>query len=314
MKKVVAVAPYNRKEGLGFNFKLRVYNRWKELGGLTSKGHYPPRFLHKFAYTTQIPALIKSSKEARLRFVEANSITFDTFSDYFRYEIIPFVWDCWPIYFEKTCEWFDKYNVQTAIFTSSQTADLMRERRPQMKILTITEGIDQSLYDKGSELIDRKYNLIEIGAKCRNFFSRLQPEEYVKLCNKPRENKLMSNEVFLETLQESKTTVILPKCKTEPFIAGNIETLTQRYWECMLSRIVMVGICPKELEDLIGYNPVITLDETNASEQMWDILNHIQEYQGLVNKNREVALKYSSWDIRIKQIFEFLSNCGYSLK
>ena len=53
--------------------------------------------------------------------------------------------------------------------------------------------------------------------------------------------------------------------------AGDIETLTQRYWENMLSRIIMVGHAPKELVDLIGYNPIIEIDKENDKEQIIDI-------------------------------------------
>lgn len=38
----------------------------------------------------------------------------------------------------------------------------------------------------------------------------------------------------------------------QPEIAGDIETLTQRYWECMFSRMVMVGHAPQELLTLSG--------------------------------------------------------------
>ena len=52
----------------------------------------------------------------------------------------------------------------------------------------------------------------------------------------------------------------------KPELAGDIETLTQRYWECMLSRIVMLGHAPQELIDLIGYNPVIEIDKEHVKE------------------------------------------------
>ena len=59
-------------------------------------------------------------------------------------------------------------------------------------------------------------------------------------------------------------------------MAGKIETLTQRYWECMLSRCLIVGRAPFELINLIGYNPVIEVEWGNESEQLLRILNNIE--------------------------------------
>ena len=50
-------------------------------------------------------------------------------------------------------------------------------------------------------------------------------------------------------------------------------TLTQRYWECMFSRMVMVGHAPQEFIDFIGYNPVIELNDKISAERLgsWDV-------------------------------------------
>lgn len=311
MKKVIAIPPYQRKEGLGLNFKFRVFEAWKESGGKIGKSHYPIRSLHKLAYDYDLPRLTQKKDVALLRFAEANSIRFDTFPEYSCYEIIPLIWDLWPKYFDKTCSWLEKYKVKTVIVTSCITAERLKKRFPVMNVLTITEGINTDLYKEGKPLAQRDYNLMEIGRKCRNYFSRLAPEEYTKLCNKPYSGQLLSNDDFFETLGNSKVTVLLPKCVTEPQIAGDVETLTQRYWECMLSRIVMVGVAPKELTDLIGYNPLIDIDFEHATEQVWDIVNHISEYQDLVDKNRDTALQLAPWSIRILEIKKFLKKTGY---
>ena len=111
----------------------------------------------------------------------------------------------------------------------------------------------------------------------------------------------------------AKVTIALPRNLTQPKVAGDIETLTQRYWECMLSRMVMLGHAPKELTDLIGYNPVIELDKDHANEQILDILAHINDYQELVDKNRETALSKGDWSLRMRDVMEWLQKCGYEV-
>ena len=107
----------------------------------------------------------------------------------------------------------------------------------------------------------------------------------------------------------AKVTIALPRSITQPEIAGDIETLTQRYWECMFSRMVMVGHAPQELIDFIGYNPVIELsDKISAEELIANVIEHIEDYQFLVDKNHETAEKLGSWDVRMKWLMSELSN------
>lgn len=312
-KIVKAVAPYLHPDA--FNFKMQPYDAWVSVGGQTMQAHYPWRKLHYFAYKYEMPSLYKNRHIAQLRFVQPLSISFDTFPSHVRYEIIPLVWDCWPMYFEKTCHWLKKHHVQTAIFTSSQTAERMRKEFPEMNILTITEGIDIDRFEAGVELTKRTIGLYEIGSVQRGMFRKKHPEEYKRLFNKPKEWNNRTQEDYKRLLQNSQLTVIFPRSITEPETAQGIETLTQRYWECMLSRILMVGHAPKELTELVGYNPVIEMDMEHDLEQIEGILSDINnpKYQELVDRNRETALRMGSWDIRMKQIMEWLRGLGYIL-
>ena len=53
--------------------------------------------------------------------------------------------------------------------------------------------------------------------------------------------------------------------------------------------------------DFIGYNPVIELtDKISPEELIANVIEHIEDYQSLVDKNRETAEKLGSWDVRMK--------------
>ena len=76
----------------------------------------------------------------------------------------------------------------------------------------------------------------------------------------------------------------------------------------------MVGHAPQELIDFIGYNPVIELsDKISAEEQIANVIEHIEDYQALVDKNRETAERLGSWDVRIKWLMGELEK-DYRLK
>lgn len=277
------------------------------------KSHYPWRMFHRFAFNHELPTIHKSKDIAQLRFVEPVSINFDTFPDYACHEIIPFIWDCWPGYFEKTCKWFKRHEVRTAIFTSSQTAERMRERFPEMNILWCPEGIDTSLYSEGKELKNREIDILEFGRSNRKVFKAELPSSIKHVCTMQDGKYIFTNEELRQSMGDAKVTITLPRSITQPEVAGDIETLTQRYWECMLTRMVMVGHAPKELVDFIGYNPVIEIDFENPNEQICNILQHINDYIDLTNKNRETALLKGDWLARMQGIKGFLTQSGYKI-
>lgn len=235
---------------------------------------------------------------------------------YYRYNIIPFLWDVWLDNREVLFSDIKKLNVKVAFVTSKQNKVLI-EKETDVKCYYIPEGIDITDYSKGDDLIKRDGELYELGRQHplyhktvvslieEKFITRYYGNEYDKngcLINL----EFASAQELLQNINKIKIVVCFPQCDTHPQRAGNIETLTQRYWECMLSGNLIVGRAPKELIELVGYNPVIDVDWNAPREQLKNILTNIKDYQTLVDKNFKVALKYASWDNRINDIKKIL--------
>lgn len=311
MKTVKAVPPY-QYEGKS-NFKWYLYKAWEEAGGLVASSHYPPRALHGLAYKWDVQWPWKSRTEARLRFVSGFSVRFDTFPDSAFYEMIPVVWDCWPGQVKGVADFFRRHRVRTAFFTSSQTADTFRRLFPAMDICTLTEGVDLSLYHKGKDLVERGIDLLEVGRAQASPFRSPLPEGIRRVKTGNFARAFQSDEDFRQALADTKVTLNVPRCDVDPAVAGGVETLTQRYWECMLSRIVMVGRSPKELTDLIGYDPVLTWDGQDASSLVCQVLENPAAFQELVDRNYETALRRASWSIRVERMRAWLAGLGYAL-
>ena len=327
-KTIKAVPPYIHPGYL--NFKLAPFVSWKRLGGTVAKSLYPPKCLHGAVFRWELPTLWKNKKEVRLRFVEPVSLLFDTFPDYARYEVVPMFWDCWPCYFEKTCEWLRRHQVKTAIFSSRQTAERMQERFSgknmecqRINVIWCPEAVDDSVYQKGKLLKERNIDLLEFGRSNDKVFKVEQLKSIFDnnncslnhVCTKPNGKFIYTNKQLYEAMGNAKVTIALPRSITQPEIAGDIETLTQRYWECMFSGMVMVGHAPQELIDFIGYNPVIELNDAISSEALIvDVISHIEDYQPLVDKNRATAERLGSWDVRIAWLMEVLEQLGYEVK
>ncbi len=311
MKVVKAVAPYHHPGFL--NFKTVPYEEWKKCGGQIAKPHYPWRVFHRLAFNCYLPSLRKDRHEARLRFVQGSTILFDSFPDYCRYEVIPFIWDCWPSSFQTVETFFIRNQVKTAIFTSSQAAKIMKERFPSMNILAITEGIDESGYFSGGPIKYRKNDILEYGREIDNVVKYNLPDTVRYIHGKVNGRNVFTSQQLFESLAHTKIVLAFPKSMTDPEESGGIETLTQRYWEGMLSGALLVGHAPKELVDLFGYNPVIEAKLDNCNAQMMEILEHIGGYQPLVDKNKEMALKYGKWNHSIQLVVEFLQNNKYKV-
>lgn len=309
--KVTAVSPYLHPHSI--NFKEAAFKAWKQNGGQVKRSYYPSPILHGVVFRWELPCIYKNKTEARIRFAEPVSIKFDTFPDYAFYEVIPFIWDCWPKFFEDICQYFKKHQVRTAFFTSSQSAEKMKKRFPSMNIFFIPEGIDTTLYQEGKLLKDRNIDLLEYGRKNDKIVRYNLPNTINHIYSKKGEKLFTTNEDLFSALADTRITIALTRKDTQPELAGDIDTLTQRYWESMLSRIVMVGRAPQELIDLIGYNPVIELNPKYPNEQILEILKNIEKYQPLVDKNRETALKLGDWKIRIKQVMNELTALGYNI-
>ena len=107
---------------------------------------------------------------------------------------------------------------------------------------------------------ERSIDLLEFGRRNKKVFDVCLPQNYTHLYSKNGEHLFKTEQDLINSMADSKITICYPRCDTQPERAGDIETSTQRYWEAMLSRIVIVGRAPKELINLIGYNPVIEIE------------------------------------------------------
>ena len=293
MKVIIAISPYHYSRG--GNFKLKPFFAWERIGGKTKEGVYP-KILHRLLYTFDIvPTLWRRKGEARLCFVQPYSLYFDTWHSVMTHEVVPFVWDCWEEYDEMFCSWIVRHKIRRCVFTSYLSAERIKKKLPQLDILVITEGIDVDGYVAGKELVDREIDFYWYGRQPQIIYQT----DFTGLNVASHGN----GDEFRERLQNAKTTIAVPRCDVVPTCH---ETLTQRYWECMLSRMVMIGRAPKELTDLIGYNPVIDIDYAYLPEQIRHIKENISDYQPLVDRNRETALRYAPWELRMKEVKEWL--------
>ena len=224
----------------------------------------------------------------------------------FKGNIVPMLWDCWPDTWKTLERDLRLLRCQVCHVTSTDVAKQLAKRLPQIKFIYIHEGVATNDYHAGAELSQRSIDVYELGDKHNYYHKRLidspHHEQWNFVYNADRKQKGMqltfdSFSEFTQNIADSKIVVSFPKSMRDPRRNGIVSTLTIRYWEAMLSRCIIVGHCPQELIDIIGYNPVIEADFVNAAGQIDHILKHLDHYQPMVDYNRKMALKYASWQL-----------------
>lgn len=308
---VRAVEPFAYDVGL--NFKSNPYHAWNSLGYPCVSKMYPPRGIRSIVFNYDLIPTLWHKGDVRLCFVEAQSIYLDTCHSVFNHEVIPFIWDCWPCYYEKVERWLRKHRVRCAIFTSLQEMEAMHLRCPDVQMYWCHEGIDTEKYKQGKILRERSIDYLAYG-RCSRYLSVDVFDEGIKVISSDWYKELYNQESLANALSDSKVVLCLSKYYTDPEISQGIDTLTQRFWECLLSGIVVVGHAPRELIDVMGYNPVVELESDDSERivsQIQDIVLHIEDYQELVCRNRRKALQIASWETRMKEIIIWLKTNNY---
>lgn len=271
------------------------------------------------------PKLIKR-KRAVIITANGGTIADNAFPYYFNYEIIPMLWDVWPSTWFQMQHDFQRFGVKTVIVTARSVANMINEEMAEIKALWVPEGIDISHCHRGDVLANRPYEVLEMGRQMKRYHSLLSDMYHDGSLQKwttsiitkdgtlsPGKLVFPDSESLYREMPKYKIMICFPQCDTNPFRGGNVETLTQRYWEAMLSGCLMIGRAPQELIELIGYNPVIDVDWELPKQQLQGIIENVEQYQELADRNYYTATKFAPWCNRMEIIKEFLQQKGYEL-
>ncbi len=260
----------------------------------------------------------KDFDEAILVTCSGGTIIDNAFPYFYNKEIIPIVWDIWPPSFT---EFYDSLNLLKCktIFVTVKSIALKLRNDFNINAYWMPEGIDSSIYEKGLCLKDRKFDVFEMGRqmpKLHKILSKLNEtgklNGYITSNSKEKDKTWMPFEELIKIIPKCKIIVCFPRCDTNPKAKG-VETLTQRYWEGMLCRCIMIGRAPQELIDLCGYNPVIDINWENPEFQLIDILTNIETYQELVDRNYVFAINHADWKFRMDELKNNLVYSDYQI-
>lgn len=224
-------------------------------------------------------------------------------------------WDVWE---DSVAEWIDllhDFRVPVVFCTSTAARDLLRERGFAGRLLYLPEATSVALYRPGSPLSERPIQVLELGRRWNAWHDPVYRSGLLDRIESRYE--AVSGQVIFDSRADlidgfasSAISVCFPRSLTHPAAAGSVETFTHRYLESMASGCLVLGHAPADLVDLFGYNPVIEADVLDAPAQLRSVLDDLNAYQELADRNLETVRRVGDWAQRARCIAGVVSSLG----
>ena len=301
------LSPGESATGISF-YQQWFAEAWKTAGGQVTECTYKLPHLVNVACGRLWPGF-SFSRKRRLIVLSSGRIESVAWPWLLTHEIVPMLWDVWPQNVEPLVRFARRNRVRIIFCTSSQTVARLQELLPGVNVEWVPEGIKIDAYPCGGLLSTRRVDILSYGRQMESTMEQLRSfaseTNLNVLFRKGREHLFSNFDELIGGLQSSMITICYPQSMTHPGRAQGLETLTQRYWEAMLSGTLLAGHAPQELVEVCGYNPVIELGD-KPCKIIGDVLNRIDEYQALADRNRRCAEEKAGWDKRMPIIMEAL--------
>jgi glycosyltransferase involved in cell wall biosynthesis len=228
-----------------------------------------------------------------------------------------YLFDAWPSDYEKIIAFACTYKIDFIFVTSSQSAKVLSKELSMTSVHWIPEGINPNEY-KHLSIEKKTIDILAIGREYDYYHEQILDycdTNNLKYLFEKNKGELVfpTRHEFIEGLASAKISICVPSNITHPQRAGNVETMTIRYLQSMLSKCLLVGHAPAEMVKLFGYNPVIEIDKNAPVEQLDYILKNYFDYEPLIEKNYQLVLQHHTWSNRWNQIKGVFTNKKYNI-
>lgn len=216
-----------------------------------------------------------------------------------------YLFDAWPKNYTKILRIVSNYNIKKAFLSSSYSCKKLNELQGKCKFIWVPEGVNVNRYS-ALDMEVKDIDVICIGRKDDKFHNKIADglflEKISYIYQSGNEIIFPNRPDFIEALSKSKISICVPASLTHPEKTGGVETITNRYFQSMASKCIILGHAPKELVDIFGYNPVIEIDYKDPLNQIKSILNNLSGYNQLVEKNFKEVEANHKWSNRWSRI------------
>ena len=220
-----------------------------------------------------------------------------------------YLFDVWPDVRERVVQFINKFSVDHVFISASQSAAFVQDR-VKASVHWMPEGIDPAPY-RHRPLPERDIDVLQLGRKYDAYHERivegLDREGRSYLYEKQKGQIIFpTREGFIDGLARAKISVCVPSSITHPERSGDVETMTLRYLQSMASKCLVVGHAPGEMVRLFGYNPVVEINMDDPAQQLSDILENMDHYAGLIDRNHRAVHGQHTWHHRWRSMSAIL--------
>ncbi len=221
-----------------------------------------------------------------------------------------YLFDAWPKDHDNIIHFVNSFKVNNLFISSSQVVELIKTKVNVTNCYWVPEGINPELY-KYYPYENKEIDVIALGRKYHDYHKIIKPflhkKNRIYLYEKEKGKIIFPTRCdFINGLAKTKISICVPSSITHPDRSGNIETMTVRYLQSMVSKCLIVGHAPQEMITLFGYNPVIEIDLKNPEQQLQSILTNYSDYFPLIEKNYFKIIKEHTWTHRWNEIKRIL--------
>ncbi len=211
---------------------------------------------------------------------------------------IAWVFDVWPVSYKDLEVFVRRYKIDALFVTAKQSADRMSRAIDTCEVKWCAEPL-VDLGFRTKPWGERKTDVIQFGRKYAPYHTRLLNDSsrtHMKYVYEEEAGKVIypTKTEFVLGLADSKISVCFPCDLTNPERAGDVSTVTQRYFQSFASGCVVVGSTPPELVALFGYDPVVQANLGDPAAQIEEILAMPDKYAPLVKRNLEEVKNHTT--------------------
>lgn len=225
-----------------------------------------------------------------------------------------YIFDAWPRNNLVLVDWVRLLSIEKVFFSALQSSELFNSCFPpgDKRGVWVPEGIISEPY-RHVPYQKKNIDVLEFGRRFDWYHDRitdsLRSSGFTHAYNTGKYGTVHMSEKqqVVDAFARSKISICFPSSITHPQRAEHISTMTLRYLESMLSKCLVVGSRPLDMQFLFDHNPIIEVDKTNPAGQLAEILRNYNDYIPLIEKNYESALNGHLWSHRMKVIREHIS-------
>ncbi|WP_405722853.1 glycosyltransferase [Streptomyces sp. NBC_01537] len=192
--------------------------------------------------------------------------------------------------------------------TAQQSAEFLGRALPDSTVVHLPEATRTSWHVPQRLLSERTIGVLELGRRHNGWHEAVcgaleRRSGHRHVYARWREELVFPSERALrDGFSDTVVSVCFPSSITHPLRSGRVETMTHRYLESMASGCLMVGHAPRELVDLMGFNPVVEVDWSAPVDQLLDILASPQRWQPHVDRVLRRVREVGDWRVRVRDI------------